>query len=79
MSRLEEKNIPSLSAMVDDLPLVIDPGRQRLLREWSAKTAMINDSTKLRNGNRMFYTREEHIAMRESRAIPERTLSLKHN
>ena len=37
------------------------------------KTAMINDSTKIRNGNQMFYTDQERTAMRESRAIPPQT------
>jgi hypothetical protein len=73
MSKLEQKNIPSLKAMVDGKPMEIDPGRQRLLREWALKTAMINDSTKIRNGNQMFYTDQERTAMRESRAIPPQT------
>ena len=73
MSRLEEKNIPTLKAMVDNKPVEIDPGRQRLLRAWAVKTAMINDSTKVRNGIQMFYTAEERTAMRESYAIPDRT------
>lgn len=73
MSKLEQKNIPSLKAMVDGKPMEIDPGRQRLLREWAVKTAMINDSTKIRNGNQMFYTDQERTAMRESRAIPPQT------
>src|SRR6266567_470549 len=71
MSQLEQKNIPALSAMVDNTPFEIDPGRQRLLREWSVKTAMINDSTKVRNGNQKFYALGERTAMRESR--PDRT------
>jgi len=73
MSELEQKNVPSLRPMVDGKPIEIDPGRQRLLREWAVKTAMINDSTKLRNGNPQFYTRQERTAMRESRAIPPLT------
>jgi hypothetical protein len=73
MSQLEQKNIPTLGTMVDNKPLMIDPGRQRLLREWSVKTAMINDSVKARHGNENFYTREERVKMRESRAIPDRT------
>ena len=73
MSQLEQKNIPSLKPMVDGTPIEIDPGRQRLLREWAVKTAMINDSTKVRNGNLMFYTDQERTAMRESRAIPTHT------
>jgi 7-cyano-7-deazaguanine synthase len=54
-------------------PIEIDPGRQRLLREWAVKTAMINDSTKVRNGIAMFYTAEEHAAMRGNRAMPAQT------
>ena len=73
MSQLEQKNIPSLKPMVDGTPIEIDPGRQRLLCEWTVKTAMINDSTKVRNGNLMFYTDQERTAMRESRAIPPHT------
>jgi hypothetical protein len=73
MSLLEQKNIPSLKPMVDGKPTEIDPGRQRLLREWVVKTAMINDSTKVRNGNLKFYTEQERLAMRESRAIPPLT------
>lgn len=73
MSRLEQKNIPSLKPMVDGKRIEIDPGRQRLLREWAIKTAMIGDSTKIRNGNLKFYTDHERTAMRESRAIPPQT------
>jgi hypothetical protein len=73
MSQLEQKNIPALSAMVDNKPFKIDRGRQRLLREWSVKTAMINDSVKVRDGNEKFYTREERVKMRMSCAIPNRT------
>lgn len=73
MSRLEEKNIPSLKPMVDGTPIEIDLGRQRLLREWAVKTTMINDSTKVRNGIQKFYNSAERTAMRESYAIPDRT------
>jgi hypothetical protein len=73
MSQLEQKNIPSLKPMVDGKQIEIDPGRQRLLREWAVKTAMINDSTKVRSGIQMFYTQTERTAMRESRAIPPQT------
>lgn len=73
MSQLEEKNIPSLKSMVDGKPIEIDPGRQRLLREWAVKTAIINDSTKVRNGISMFYTQAERTAMRERRVIPSQT------
>jgi hypothetical protein len=73
MSQLEQKNIPSLKPMVDGKPIEIDPGRQRLLWEWTIKTAMINDSTKIRNGNSLFYTAAERTAMRNNRTIPGQT------
>jgi hypothetical protein len=73
MSRLEEKNIPALGDMLENRPTSIDAGRQRLLAEWAVKTAMVMDSMKDRRGDAKFYTREECLAMRLTRAIPEGT------
>jgi hypothetical protein len=73
MSRLEEKNIPALGEMLDNKPVVIDEGRQRLLAEWAVKTAMVLDSIKNRQGDEKFYTRDECVAMRVSQEIPKET------
>jgi len=73
MSRLEEKNIPTVGKMLENKPTTIDPGRQRLLTEWAVKTAMVMDSIKPRIGNENFYTQEERTIMRESRTIPDET------
>lgn len=73
MSRLEDKNKPSLCPMIQNEPITIDPGRQRLLTEWAVKTAMVQDSIKPRLGNENFYTREERLNMRLSRRIPDNT------
>lgn len=73
MSQLEEKNIPSLKPMIQNIAITIDPGRQRLLTEWAIKTAMVQDSIKPRIDNENFYTRAEREAMRLNRQIPDRT------
>jgi hypothetical protein len=73
MSRLEEKNIPSVGDMLENKPTTIDPGRQRLLTEWAVKTAIVWDSIKERQGDEKFYTRGECVNMRLTRQIPERT------
>jgi hypothetical protein len=73
MSRLEEKNKPSLHPMIQNQPTTIDPGRQRLLTEWAVKTAMVQDSIKPRIGNESFYTREERTNMRLNQRVPDNT------
>jgi hypothetical protein len=73
MSRLEEKNIPAVGGMLENKPIVIDVGRQRLLMGWAVKTAMVMDSIKDRRGDEKFYTRDECVAMRLSREIPKGT------
>jgi hypothetical protein len=73
MSQLEQKNFTRLKAMLLNTPITLDPGGIKLLTEWSVKTAMVSDSIKPRSDNENFFTREERIAMREGRAIPERT------
>ena len=71
ISRLEEKNIPTLGDMLENKPTVIDAGRQRLLTEWAIKTAMVMDSVKDRSGNEKFYRREECLALRKAQEIPK--------
>ncbi len=73
MSQLEGKNIPSLKPMLQNIPITIDPGRQRLLTEWAVKTAMVQDSIKPRIDNENFYTRAERAATRLNHQIPDRT------
>ena len=73
MSRLEEKNIPAVGDMLENKPIVIDAGRQRLLMEWSVKTAIVMDSIKDRHGDKKFYTRDECTAMRLSQEVPKGT------
>jgi hypothetical protein len=73
MSQLEQKNVPRLKAMLLNTPVTLDRGAMKLLTEWAVKTAMVSDSIKPRNANENFFTREERIAIRESRMIPERT------
>jgi hypothetical protein len=73
MSQLEERNIPAIGDMLVNKPTVIDAGRQRLLTEWAVKTAIVSDSIKDRHGDEKFYTRDECVAMRVSKAIPKGT------
>jgi hypothetical protein len=73
MSQLEQKNVTRLKAMLLNMPITLDPGGIKLLTEWAVKTAMVSDSIKPRNDNENFFTRDERIAMRQSRTIPERT------
>ncbi len=70
MSRLEEKNIPTIGGMLEGKPAVIDAGRQRLLTEWAVKTAVVMDSIKDRNGNEKFYRRGECVALRKTQEVP---------
>jgi hypothetical protein len=71
MSQLEQKNIPTISNMLDNKPTMIDVGRQRLFVEWAVKTAMVMDSIKDRHGDEKFYTRAECVALRLSQKIPK--------
>lgn len=73
MSQLEQKNVTRLKAMLLNTPITLDRGGMKLLTEWAVKTAMVSDSIKPRNDNENFFTRDERIAIRESRTIPERT------
>lgn len=73
MSRVEDKNVPRLKTMLQNIPLTIDPGGMKILTQWAVKTAMVQDSIKPRIGNENFYTREERVAMREKLQIPART------
>lgn len=73
MSRIEDKNVPRLKTMLQNLPLTVDPGGMKVLTQWGVKTAMVQDSIKTRIGNENFYTREERVAMRERLQIPART------
>jgi hypothetical protein len=59
--------------MLLNTTLTLDPGGLKLLAEWAVKTAMVAESIKPRNGNENFFAREERIAMRESRAMPDKT------
>lgn len=59
--------------MLLNTPITLDRGGMKLLTEWAVKTAMISDSTKPRNDNENFFTREERVAMREHQTIPDRT------
>lgn len=73
MSQLEQKNLPVLGDALENKPTTIDIGRQRLLTEWAVKTAMVSDSVNNRQVGDKFYTKNECVAMRVSRAIPQRT------
>lgn len=73
MSLLEQKNVSRLKPMLLNTPITLDPGGLKLIAEWAVKTAMVAESIKTRNANRNFFTREERIAMRGNRTLPDRT------
>jgi len=73
MSLLEQKNRPRLKPMLLNEPIKLDPGGMKLITDWAVKTAMVAESIKPRNANEQFFTRDERVAMRKSRAIPDRT------
>jgi len=44
MSTLEQKCIPLIGALLEDIELWLDEEYQNLLSRWAVKTAMINDT-----------------------------------
>jgi hypothetical protein len=71
MSDLEVDVQPILTPIFDDKPVSLDPNQQHLTSTWVTKMAFLLESTKGRNARNAFYTKDEGIALRESRQTPQ--------
>lgn len=71
MSALEEKCIPLIGALVQNLSTPLDDSQQELLTTWALKTAMVTDSTNKQR--ELFFERSEREKLRENYTIPDRT------
>lgn len=72
MSNLETANMPLIGPPIDDKSIALDPLQRISVAAWSAKTAMVMDST-TKAARPLFYTEEERHALMTSTAIPSRT------
>jgi|SRR5208282_297739 len=73
MSVLEQRNLPQIGCMLQDLSTPLDVQQQTSLSTWAVKTAMVLDSVKDMQSNPMFYEKAECINMRLNHSIPDRT------
>jgi hypothetical protein len=73
MSTLEEANIPLVGNMFQDVALQLDRDQQTLVSRWVAKTAMMFDSARPKQGGIRYYIGAESSAFRATFAIPPRT------
>jgi hypothetical protein len=73
MSVLEQKNLPLISCLLQDVATPLDVEQQTSLSAWAVKTAMVLDSIKNQTASPLFYEKAECVNMRVSRAIPDRT------
>lgn len=73
MSGLEQKNIPTIGSMMQDLAIPLNKDQQNLLSSWAIKTAMVLDSVKNLESNPRFYEKSECVDLRVKQSIPART------
>jgi len=73
MSHLESDNIPIIGSMFNDLAIPLNIDQQTIVAAWAVKTAMVVDSAQGRDPASRFYRRDECVAMRLDRSIPDRT------
>ena len=73
MSVLEQRNLPLISCLLQDIATPLDAEQQTSLSAWAVKTAMVLDSVKDQTTNPLFYEKAECVNMRASRVIPDRT------
>jgi hypothetical protein len=73
MSVLEQRNIPLIGCLLQDLSAPLDIAQQTSLSAWAVKTAMVLDSVKDQTTNPRFYEKTECVNMRLTRIIPDRT------
>jgi hypothetical protein len=73
MSVLEQRNLPLIGCLFQDLATPMDVEQQTSLSAWSVKTVMVLDSVKNQITNPLFYEKIECVNMRVSRTIPDRT------
>ena len=67
MSALEQKCIPLIGALLEDIELWRDEEYQNLLSRWAVKTAMINDSVQ---SHTRFFTSAECESLKNKQEIP---------
>jgi hypothetical protein len=72
MSDLEERCIPVIGNLMQDISLPLDTSQQTLLATWTMKTAMVLDSTNTRDRS-AFYAKSECENLRLSSTIPDGT------
>src|ERR1700679_1388883 len=70
MSRLEGRNIPIISCMMQDLSITLDREQQGHLIAWCTKMAFTNDWTRTGGREKKFYTRDETLAFAKDLTIP---------
>jgi hypothetical protein len=73
MSKLEEKNIPLMGCMFEDISAPLYEEHQKSVSAWIVKTAMVMDSVKGRGETKRFYQRADCVNMRLRQTIPLRT------
>jgi hypothetical protein len=67
MSALEQKCVPLIGALLEDIELWLDEEYQNLLSRWAVKTAMINDTVQ---SHASFFTRSECENLKNKQEIP---------
>ena len=67
MSNLEERSIPTLGSLVQDLTVPLDIEQQELISIWAVKTVMVLESAEA--SRKLFYTSGERQNMRSNETI----------
>jgi hypothetical protein len=73
MSTLEAENIPVIGSMFQDLSIPLDETQQQTVAVWAVTTTMMFESTKGRQAENRFYTKDEGVNLRVARQIPNLT------
>jgi hypothetical protein len=72
MSKLETANEPLIGPPIDGKSILLDQLQRMFVAAWSAKTAMMMDST-TQSARPLFYTEDERHALMTSTEVPPRT------
>ena len=72
MSNLEDKSIPHIEPLMDDISAFLYNSDQFVISTWAVKTSMVLDSTTM-GVKPLFYTQKERDEMRLSIKMPPRT------
>lgn len=75
MSDIENENKPHMLVMMNDAPIILGPGQQKLLTRWAVLKAMVLDGSSPKRRIK-FYSESERSSMKPpSRSIPVGTLA----